>query len=129
MGMTALPLVLTERTMVMERTVVTKRTVVTEGTVVMGRTMVTDRTVATKGTVVMGTVQRAMAVGATAKMEMVMMMIMMTSPDTVTLEQAARHQAKGQMLPWKTRLLRPKNCWQRAPEGWKPQPPNHLPKV
>ena len=115
--MTALPLVVMERTMVTERTVV------------MGRTTVKDRTVATKGTVVMGTVQRAMAVGTTAKMEMVTMMITMMSPDTVTSEQAARCQAKGRMPPRKTRLLRPKNCGQRTPEGWGPEPPNHLPKV
>ena len=82
----------------------------TKRTVVMGRTMVTDRTVATKETVVMGAAQRAMAVSATAKMETAMMMIMMTSPDTVTSEQAARREAKGQMPPRRTRLLRPKNC-------------------
>ena len=99
MEMTALPPVVMERTMVKERTVV------------MGRTMVTDRTVATKGTVVMGTVQRAMAVSTTAKMEMATMMMTKTSPDTVTSEQAACCQAKGWMPPWKTRLLRPKNCW------------------
>ena len=87
------------------------------------------QTVATKGTVVMGTSQRAMATGATAKMETVTMMMMKTSQDTVTSEQAARHQAKGRMPPRKTRLLRPKNCQRRAPEGWGPQPPNHLPKV
>ena len=84
MGMTALPLVVMERTMVMERTVVMERIVVTERTVVAERTMVTDRTVATKRTVVMGTVRRAMAVGATAKMETAMMMMMRTSPDIVT---------------------------------------------
>ena len=67
MGMTALPL------MAMERTVVTERTVVMGRTVVVERTMMMERTVETKGTVVMGTVRRAMAVGATAKMEMVMM--------------------------------------------------------
>ena len=117
MEMTAVPPVVTERTRVKERTVV------------MGRTTVTDRTVATKGTVVMGTVQRAMAVSATAKMEMATMMIMKMSLDTVTSEQAARRQAKGRMPPQKTRLLRPKNCQQRALEGWGPQPSNHLPKV
>ena len=53
MEMTALPLVVTERTMVME------------------------------GTVVMGTVQRAVAVGATAKIEMAMMTMRKKSPDTV----------------------------------------------
>ena len=58
-GMTALPLVVTEGTMVMERTVVTE------------------------GTVVMGTVQRAVAVGATAKIETAMMMMGMKSPNTV----------------------------------------------
>ena len=59
--------------MVTERTVVTERTMVMERTIVMERTMVTERTVATKGTVVMRTVRKAMAVGATAKMEMVTM--------------------------------------------------------
>ena len=108
MEIIALPPVVMERTMVKERTVVT------------GRTTVTDRTVAMKGTVVMGTVQRAMAASATAKMEMPTMMITKTSPDTVTTEQAAHRQAKGRMPPWKTRLLRPKNCRRRAPEGWGP---------
>ena len=65
MGMTALPLVATEETMVMERTMVTKRTVVMEGTVMMG------------------TVQRAMAVGATAKMETATMTMGIRSPNTV----------------------------------------------
>ena len=69
--MTALPLVVTERTMVMERTMVTERT------------MVMERTVATEGTVVMGTVQRAMAVGTPAKMETVMMTMGIRSPNTV----------------------------------------------
>ena len=39
--------------------------------------------VATEGTVVMGTVQRAVAVGMTAKIETAMMMMRMRSPDTV----------------------------------------------
>ena len=59
MEMTALPLVVTEGTMVME------------GTVVMERT------------VVMGTVQRAVAVGATAKIETTTLMMRKKSPDTV----------------------------------------------
>ena len=63
--------------------VVTEETIATEGTMVMERTMVTERTVATEGTVVMGTVRRAMAVGATAKMETAMMMTRKKSPNTV----------------------------------------------
>ena len=39
--------------------------------------------VVTEGTMVMGTVQRAVAVVATAKIETAMMMIGMKSPDTV----------------------------------------------
>ena len=39
--------------------------------------------VVTEGTVVMGTVQRAVAVGATAKIETETMMMRMKSPDTV----------------------------------------------
>ena len=83
----------------------------------------------TEGTVVMGTVQRAVAMGTVTKIEAATMMMTMTSPDTVTWEQAARRQAKGGMPPRKTRLLRCKNCRQRAPERRGPQPPNHLPKV
>ena len=63
--MTALPLVVTEETMVMEETMVTERTMVMEGTVVMG------------------TVRRAVAVGATAKMEMATMMMGTRSLNTV----------------------------------------------
>ena len=64
-GMTALPLV------AMEETVVTERITGTERTVVMGRT------------VVMETVQRATAMGVTAKMETATMMMGMKSPNTV----------------------------------------------
>ena len=46
-------------------------------------TMVTERTVVTEGTVVMGTVQRAVAVGTTAKIETATMMMRKKSPDTV----------------------------------------------
>ena len=67
----------TEGTMVMERTMVIERTMVMEGT------MVTEETVVTKGTVVMGTVQRAVAVGVTAKTETAMMMMRKKSPNTV----------------------------------------------
>ena len=62
--MTALPLVVTEET------------VVTKGT------MVTERTMVTEGTVVMGTVRRAVAVGATARMETVMMTMGMESQNS-----------------------------------------------
>ena len=40
--------------------------------------------VVTEGTVVMGTVQRAVAVGTATKIELATIMMMMTSPDTVT---------------------------------------------
>ena len=71
MGMTALPLVPMEETVVMDRIRGMERTVVMEKTVVTGRT------------VVMGTVQRAMAMGTTAKMETATMTMGMKSPNTV----------------------------------------------
>ena len=82
-----------------------------------------------EGTVVMGTVQRAVAVGAAAKIETATMMMRMKSPDAVAQEQAARRQAKRGMPPRKTKLLRQKNCRRRTPERWRPQLSNHLPKV
>ena len=75
MGMKALPLVATEGTMGMERTMGTERT------------MVMERTVVTEGTVVMGTVRRAMAVGATAKME--------TATMTMRRMRSPRHNGLG----------------------------------
>ena len=66
--------------------------------------------VVTEGTVVMGTVQRAVAAGAAAKIETATMMMRMKSPDAVAQEQAACCQAKRGMPPWKTKLLRQKNC-------------------
>ena len=81
--MTALPLVATEETMVTEGTMATEETMVTKGTMVMEGTVVMEETVVTEGTVVMGTVQRAVAVGATAKMETVTMTTGLRSPNTV----------------------------------------------
>ena len=77
MGMTALPLVAMEETMVMEGTVVMERIRGTE------RTVVTEKTVVTGRTVVMGSVWRATAIGTTAKMETATMMMGMKSPNTV----------------------------------------------
>ena len=45
--------------------------------------VVTEGSMVTEGTMVMGTVQRAVAVGATAKIEMVTMMMRKRSPNTV----------------------------------------------
>ena len=96
-GMTAHPLAVMERTMVTERTMVMERKTVKKETVVM------------KGTVVMGTVQRAMAAGTAAKIEMATTMMRMKSPNAVAWEQAAHRQARRGMPPWRTKLLRQKN--------------------
>ena len=67
-------------------------------------------------TVVMGTVQRAVAAGTAAKIEMATMMMRMKSPDAVAQEQAAHRQAERGMPPRRTKLLRQKKCRQRTPK-------------
>ena len=118
MGMTVLPLVVTEETMAMKGTRVTKGTMVMERTMVMGRTVVT-----------VGTVQRAMAVGTTARMGTVMVTMGMRSPGTVTEGHVACHQAKRGMPPQKTRHLRQKKYRQRTPERRGLWSPSHLAKA
>ena len=91
--------------------------------------LVTEGIVVTEGTVVMGMVQRAVAVGMTAKTETVTMMMRKKSPNTVAWEHAACRRAKRGMPPWKIKLHRQKNHRRTTLERQGPQPSDQLPKV
>ena len=112
-GMTAPHLMVTERTVVMERKVVTERTVVME------RKEVTERTVVTEKVVGVRTAQTAMTMTVTMRMK---------SPNTVVWGHAARRPAKERMPPPKNRHPRQRSHHERKPRRRGPHHPNHLPR-
>ena len=108
--MTAPHLMVTERTMVMERKVAT------------GRTAVTEKVVGVR------TVQTAMTTGVTIEAGTMTITVTMRDPNTVVWGHAARRPAKERMPPLKNQRPRQRSHRERKPRRRGLHHLNHLPR-
>ena len=90
--------------------------------------MVMERTVVTERAVGVRMAQKAMTMGATIKAETITVMMEMKNPNTVVWGHAARRPAKERMPPRKKRHPRQKSHRERELRRRGPHPPNHLPR-
>ena len=95
---------------------------------VMERKVVTERTVVMEKVVGVRTAQTAMTTGVTIKAGTMTVTMRMKNPNTVVWGHAARRPAKERMPPPKNRHPRQRSHRERKPRRRGPHHPNHLPR-